>query len=93
MGLTPDIAAWVARTPLDEMSPEARRAAQAACMDTIGVILASAPEPLTRLVAAIPAEEGARPAAIQLGGPLRTSVEGLALLNGRSGGTRWTRTT
>jgi 2-methylcitrate dehydratase PrpD len=85
MGLTQDIAAWVARTSLDEMPPEVRRAAQAACLDTIGVILAGAPEPVTRLVAEVLAEEGARPAASQLGGPLRTSVEGAALLNGISG--------
>jgi 2-methylcitrate dehydratase PrpD len=85
MGLTRDVAAWAAAVSIDEMPAEVRAAAQAACVDTIGAILAGAPEPVTRIVADALAEDGARPAASQLGGRLKTSVEGAALLNGTSG--------
>lgn len=85
MGMTRDVATWAATVSIDEMLPEVRAAAQAACLDTIGAILAGAPEPVTRIVADALAEDSARPAASQLGGRLRTSVEGAALLNGTSG--------
>lgn len=85
MGLTRDVAAWAAAVSIGEMPPEVRAAARAACVDTIGAILAGAPEPVTRIVADALAEDGARPAASQIGGRLRTSAEGAALLNGTSG--------
>jgi 2-methylcitrate dehydratase PrpD len=85
MGATHDIAAWVARFSIEDTSPEVRTASRAALLDTIGVILAGAPEPVTRIVASVVAEDRARPVADQLGGDLRTSAEGAALVNGTSG--------
>jgi 2-methylcitrate dehydratase PrpD len=85
MGATRDIAAWVARFSIEDTPPEVRTAARAALLDTVGVILAGAPEPVTRIVASVVAEDGARPVADQLGGDLRTSAEGAALVNGTSG--------
>ena len=84
MGATRDIAAWVARFSIEDTPPEVRTAARAALLDTVGVILAGAPEPVTRIVASVVAEDGARPVADQLGGDLRTSAEGAALVNGTS---------
>ena len=85
MGLTRDVAAWVAGFSINDAPPEVTRAAKAGVLDTIGVILAGAPEPVTRIVAEAVAEDGARPIADQLGADLRTSAEGAALVNGTSG--------
>jgi 2-methylcitrate dehydratase PrpD len=85
MGLTRDVAEWVAGISIDEMPADVRSAARVACLDTVGAILAGAPEPVTRIVADALAEDGARPVASQLGARFKTSVEGAALLNGVSG--------
>lgn len=85
MGLTRDIAAWVARCSIEDMPLEVKASARSALLDTTGVILAGAPEPVTRIVASVVAEDRARPVADQLGGDLRTSAEGAALVNGTSG--------
>src|SRR3984893_10073871 len=85
MGATRDIASWVARFAIDGVLPEVEAAAKAGLIDTTGVILAGAPEPVTRIVAEAVAEDGARPVADQLGAVLRTSAEGAALVNGTSG--------
>jgi 2-methylcitrate dehydratase PrpD len=85
MGATRDIASWVARFSIEDTPPEVRTAARTALLDTVGAILAGAPEPVTRIVASVVAEDGARPVADQLGGELRTSAEGAALVNGTSG--------
>jgi 2-methylcitrate dehydratase PrpD len=85
VGITRNVAAWVARFSIDEAPPEVTAAAKAGVLDTIGVILAGAPEPVTRIVADAVAEEGSRPVADQLGADLRTSAEGAALVNGTSG--------
>ncbi len=85
MGVTRDVAAWVARFSIDDAPPEATGAAKAGVLDTTGVILAGVPEPVTRIVAEAVAEDGARPVADQLGADLRTSAEGAALVNGTSG--------
>jgi len=85
MGATRDSAAWVARFAIGGAAPEVTTAAKAAVLDTTGVILAGTPEPVTRIVASVVAEDGSRPVADQLGGDLRTSAEGAALVNGTSG--------
>jgi 2-methylcitrate dehydratase PrpD len=85
MGVTRDVAAWVARFSIEDAPPEVTAAAKVGVLDTTGVILAGAPEPVTRIVADAVAEEGARPVADQLGADLRTSAEGAALVNGTSG--------
>jgi len=75
----------VAGASVDAFPPEVREAAKAAIVDTTGVIVAGASEPVTRIVAAAVADEGARPVADRLGARLRTSMEGAALVNGVSG--------
>jgi 2-methylcitrate dehydratase PrpD len=85
MGVTRDVSTWVARFSIDDAPPEVTEAAKAGVLDTTGVILAGAPEPVTRIVAEAVAEDGARPAADELGAELRTSAEGAALVNGTSG--------
>src|SRR5690348_11792884 len=97
MGLTRDVAGWVARTSIDDVpadSPPATMksnpaavadAARSAIIDTVAVILAGTVEPVTQIVAEAVAEEGASPVADRLGARLRTSMEGAALVNGVSG--------
>jgi 2-methylcitrate dehydratase PrpD len=85
MGLTRDVAAWVAAASIDDAGARVLDAARWAIVDTVAVILAGADEPVTRIVAATIAEDGARPVADRLGAPLRTSMEAAALVNGVSG--------
>ncbi len=85
MGVTHEVAGWVARCSIDGMAPDVTAAARAAVLDTIGAILAGAREPVTGIVAEAVAEDGTRPVAAQLGAALRTSAEGAALVNGTSG--------
>src|SRR5690348_7695687 len=86
-GTTADIAAWVAGSgvSIDALPPEVVERARAAAIDTIGVILAGAGEPVTRIAAGLVAEDGGTPVAAQLGTRLRTTAESAALLNGVSG--------
>jgi 2-methylcitrate dehydratase PrpD len=85
MGLTQDVADWVARMSVDGAPKVLMDAATSAIIDTVAAILAGASEPVTRIVAQTLAEDGARPVADRLGGRLRTSMEGAALVNGVSG--------
>ena len=75
----------MAGTSVEDLPAEVRQAAKAAILDTTAAILAGALEPVTRIVAGVLAEEGARPVADRLGALLRTSMEGAALINGVSG--------
>ena len=75
----------MAGTSVDDLPADVRQAAKAAIVDTTAAILAGASEPVTRIVAGLLAEEGARPVADRLGAHLRTSMEGAALINGVSG--------
>ncbi len=85
MGLTRDVAEWIARTSIDDAPAAVVDAAKSAIIDTVAVILAGASEPVTRIVAAAVAEDGASPVADRLGARLRTSMEGAAFVNGVSG--------
>ena len=85
MGLTRDVAQWVARMSIDEAPPGVVDAARSAIIDTVAVILAGAAEPVSKIVADAVAEDGAAPVADRLGARLRTSMEGAALVNGVSG--------
>jgi 2-methylcitrate dehydratase PrpD len=85
MGLTRDVAEWVARTSLDEAPPAVAGAARTGIIDTIAVTLAGVDEPVSRIVAEAVAEERAAPVADRLGARLRTSMEGAALVNGTTG--------
>ena len=84
-GATRDIAAWVAAVSLDAMPALVVERALAGVVDTVGVILAGAGQPVTRIAAGLVAEDGGAPVAAQLGTSLRTTAESAALLNGISG--------
>jgi 2-methylcitrate dehydratase PrpD len=62
--------------------PDAREAAQAAFLDTVGVTLAGAVEPGARIVQRVVAAEGGAPQAGVFGTDQRTSASGAALANG-----------
>jgi 2-methylcitrate dehydratase PrpD len=85
VGLTRDVAEWVAAASIDDAGAPVVAAARAAIIDTVAVILAGSGEPVTRIVASAVAEEGAAPVADRLGLRLRTSMEGAAFVNGVSG--------
>lgn len=59
--------------------------ARRSMLDTAGVALAGTPEPASRNVAAMVAEQGARPVATVIGAGLGTSAALAALANGTSG--------
>ncbi|HLW48511.1 MAG TPA: MmgE/PrpD family protein [bacterium] len=85
MGLTRDVAEWVAGASIDDAGDRVVEAARSAIIDTVAVILAGAGEPVTRIVAETVAEDGASGVADRLGARLRTSMEGAAFINGVSG--------
>jgi 2-methylcitrate dehydratase PrpD len=85
MGATTEIGAWIAGASLDAMPDEVVERARAGVIDTIGVILAGANEPVSRIAAGLVAEDGGAPVASQLGTALRTTAESAAFLNGISG--------
>lgn len=84
MGLTRDVADWIARMSIDDAPAAVFDAATSALIDTTATILAGVSEPVTRIVADAVAEEDAHPVADRLGARLRTSMEGAALVNGVS---------
>ena len=85
MGLTREVARWVAGMSIDEAPPAVLAAARFAIIDTVAVTLAGVSEPVARIVADAVAEEGAAPVADRIGARLRTSMEGAAFVNGVSG--------
>lgn len=85
LGTTAAVARWVAEASIDRLAEDVLAAAKAAMLDTVGAILAGSQEPVTRIVAKIVAEDGAKPVAAQLGVDLWTSPESAALVNGTSG--------
>jgi 2-methylcitrate dehydratase PrpD len=86
MGLTRDVADWVARTSIEPAeAPAVAGAARAGIIDTVATILAGVDEPVSRIVAETVAEDRAAPIADRVGARLRTSMEGAALVNGTSG--------
>jgi 2-methylcitrate dehydratase PrpD len=85
MSTADGIAAWVTALRYDDLPATVVEVTKRAYLDTIGVILAGADEPVTRAVHAFLADEGARPAASQLGTRFKTSMAGAALVNGASG--------
>lgn len=85
MGLTRDVANWIAHTSIGDASTEVFDAARTALMDTAAVVLAGVSEPVTQIVAATVAEDGANPVADRLGARLRTSMESAAFVNAVSG--------
>ncbi|WP_144095925.1 MmgE/PrpD family protein [Croceicoccus sediminis] len=80
--LTADIARDACTLAPGDIPPEARRVARHCMLDLLGVTLAGADDPVTRILRAEAEEEQARPASTVIGTPLRTSVLQAAVING-----------
>ncbi len=83
--LTDRLAAFAAGLEVGRVPPEALEVARDGILDLVGVALAGAPEPASRIVARLVREEGASPLATVLGAGFRTSAANAALANGTSG--------
>ncbi|GIX48559.1 MAG: hypothetical protein KatS3mg131_2770 [Candidatus Tectimicrobiota bacterium] len=85
MGMTETLTTFAASVRFAELPPAVVTAAKRAFIDTLGVILAGAQEPCTRLVSDYCQRLGARPEATVLGHGWRTAAPLAALVNGTAG--------
>lgn len=81
-GFTEQLARYVAEGPVDALPGHAREAARELFLDTVGVMLAGAREPVAALARTVAADLGGNPQALVVGTRERTSVTSAALLNG-----------
>jgi 2-methylcitrate dehydratase PrpD len=79
---TAEVAEWIAALKYEDISEEARHAAQRAIIDTIAVILAGSTEEGVKLTAAVAEAEGGVATCHVLGTRTRTSTSLAALVNG-----------
>jgi 2-methylcitrate dehydratase PrpD len=84
MGMTEQLAEFVATTPEEAIPEPARMQARRAVTDTLGVMLIGSREDCSRIAAEMVRAEESRPAATVVGHSFRTSVRGAALVNGVS---------
>ena len=82
VGVTEAIARWIGKTTYEDMPPEAVEAAKRAILDTLGVSLAGATQPVGQIVLNYTREAGGTPEAGVIGGGLRTNVADAAFANG-----------
>jgi len=85
VGATLELAERIVRTRYAGLSAATRTVASQALLDFLGVTLAGASEPLTRILLEQAEAEGGRPQATVIGNALRTSVRQAALINGAAG--------
>jgi 2-methylcitrate dehydratase PrpD len=79
------LAEFVSSVTLAEAPEAARRQVRRAAIDTIGVMLAGASEPVARITRTVARVEGGAPLCTVLGTALRTSPTWAALCNGAAG--------
>lgn len=79
------IAEFLVKTSLEDCPREALVLARRAALDTVGVMLAGAGEPVARIVREVARAEGGTPVCTVLGTNLRTSMTWAALANGAAG--------
>ena len=79
------LAEFVVKTSLEECPPEALARVRRAALDTVGVMLAGAAEPVARIVRRIVRAEGGIALATVVGTSLKTSPGWAALANGAAG--------
>jgi 2-methylcitrate dehydratase PrpD len=79
------LAEFVLKTTLDDCPREALVEIRRAMLDTLGVMLAGAPEPAARMVREVARAEGGTPLCTVVGTRLRTSPTWAALANGTAG--------
>ncbi len=85
MQATMSLAERVSAADYDLMPEAAREVAKQAIMDFIGVTLAGANEPLTRILREEAEEQGGHPQSTLIGSDLRASTTQAALINGAAG--------
>ncbi|MGH7323757.1 MAG: MmgE/PrpD family protein [Candidatus Rokuibacteriota bacterium] len=79
------VSEFVVKTTLDDCPREALAQVRRAALDTVGVMLAGAGEPVARAVREVARAEGGTPLCTVVGTRLRTSVTWAALANGTAG--------
>ena len=79
------LAEFVVKTSLEDCPSEAVGRVRRAALDTLGVMLAGATEPVARIVRRVVRAEGAIPLATVVGTTLKTSPGWAALANGAAG--------
>ena len=82
---TEQIAQFVVATELTDCPESARVQVRRAALDTIGVMLAGASEPVAAITRAVASIEGGAPLSTVLGSTMRTSPAWAALCNGAAG--------
>ena len=85
MSATARLAEFVVKTSLEECPPEVVARVRRAALDTLGVMLAGAAEPVAGVVRRVVRAEGGIPLATVVGTKLRTSPGWAALANGAAG--------
>ena len=82
MGLTESIAKWIIATEYEDLPVEAVTAAKRAMLDTLGVSLAGATQPVGEIVLDYTRSAGGAPQASVIAGGMRTSLAEAAFANG-----------
>ena len=82
MGLTDSIARWIIGTTYDDLPQEAVTAAKRAMLDTLGVSIAGATQPVGRIVIDYTREAGGTQEASVIAGGMMTSLADAAFANG-----------
>ena len=82
MGLTDSIARWIIATTYDDLPRDAVVAAKRAMLDTLGVSLAGATQPVGKIVIDYTRAAGGAPEASVIAGGMRTSLADAAFANG-----------
>ena len=85
MTATTRLAEFIVKTSLDECPPAALPLVRRAALDTLGVMLAGAAEPVARIVRRVVGAEGGLPLATVVGTRWKTSPSRAALANGVAG--------
>ncbi|MGH7391925.1 MAG: MmgE/PrpD family protein [Candidatus Rokuibacteriota bacterium] len=79
------LAEFVVKSTLDDCPPEALARVRRAALDSLGVMLAGAREPVARIVREVARAEGGVPLCTVVGSSLRTAPGWAALANGAAG--------
>ncbi len=79
------LAEFVVKTTLDDCPPETMVRVRRAALDSLGVMLAGAQEPVARIVREVARAEGGVPLCTVVGSSLRTAPGWAALANGAAG--------
>jgi 2-methylcitrate dehydratase PrpD len=82
MGLTSQVAEFVAKSRWEDLPEAAVAAARRAILDCMGVMLAGSADPAARIVRAVAEAEGGRPLCTIIGAGARTGATWAALANG-----------